>query len=345
MKVSYNTLSVLTGIITGDSDISPYRSGNQLVMFFDELDSNLPGQQGFSRNPYTENVLHQINDTPTLEAAITSVFDPRNFLQTEYDIEIPVQLLNEYLKYDGYEVKKEGDFYHCREITPSIYRDGVQKVKNLIFAANGPKPEIVLEDAINNDIRIVKNAEFCLVYERDIPDNGLFWNALVDWWCEQEDLHHLERIDQERRLYRRLFASLAEGPETCFFKSYFSSFRDSLSQEFPALIPQVYLHYDPYTIAQLAGKKRLVRQRMDFLLLLSGGRRVVIEIDGKQHYSSEDSPGQNVASPKLYAEMVAEDRRLKLAGYDVYRFGGYELSNKESVAKITLEFFSRLFQL
>ena len=52
MKVSYNTLSVLTGIITGDSDISPYRSGNQLVMFFDELDSNLPGQQGFSRNPY-----------------------------------------------------------------------------------------------------------------------------------------------------------------------------------------------------------------------------------------------------------------------------------------------------
>lgn len=29
--------------------------------------------------------------------------------------------------------------------------------KNLIFAANGPKPELVLRDAVNNDIEIVRN--------------------------------------------------------------------------------------------------------------------------------------------------------------------------------------------
>jgi hypothetical protein len=28
---------------------------------------------------------------------------------------------------------------------------------------------------------------------------------------------------------------------------------------------------------------------------------------------------------QLYAEMVAEDRRLGLAGYEIYRFGGWEL--------------------
>jgi very-short-patch-repair endonuclease len=59
---------------------------------------------------------------------------------------------------------------------------------------------------------------------------------------------------------------------------------------------------------------------MDFLLLLPGRQRVVIEVDGKQHYAEGDA-----ASPRLYGEMVAEDRRLRLRGYEVYRFGGYEL--------------------
>ena len=60
---------------------------------------------------------------------------------------------------------------------------GVQgSIKNLIFAANGPKPEIVLADAINNDIRIVKNEQYCLVYDQPIPERGLLWNDLVAWW-------------------------------------------------------------------------------------------------------------------------------------------------------------------
>jgi hypothetical protein len=37
--------------------------------------------------------------------------------------------------------------------------------KNLIFAANGPKPGLVLRDALNNDIEIVRNGEYCLVYD------------------------------------------------------------------------------------------------------------------------------------------------------------------------------------
>lgn len=45
--------------------------------------------------------------------------------------------------------------------------------KNLIFAANGPKPELVLRDAVHNDIEIVKNAEYCLLFEHAIPADGL----------------------------------------------------------------------------------------------------------------------------------------------------------------------------
>lgn len=39
------------------------------------------------------------------------------------------------------------------------------EMKNLIFAADGPKPRIVISDAINNDLQIVENAEYCLVYD------------------------------------------------------------------------------------------------------------------------------------------------------------------------------------
>jgi hypothetical protein len=59
---------------------------------------------------------------------------------------------------------------------------------------------------------------------------------------------------------------------------------------------------------------------MDFLILFSSRHRVVLEVDGKHHYANGDT-----ASPALYSEMVSEDRRLRLAGYEVYRFGGTKL--------------------
>jgi len=61
---------------------------------------------------------------------------------------------------------------------------------------------------------------------------------------------------------------------------------------------------------------------MHFLLLLPNRRRVVLEVDGKHHYAREDGR----ADPVRYATMVSEDRRLRLAGYEVYRFGGAEFS-------------------
>ena len=106
----------------------------------------------------------------------------------------------------------------------------------------------------------------------------------------------------------------------------------------PALLPQVYLHFDPLTARERAGVPVLARQRMDFLLLLSAHDRIVIEVDGKQHYSEDNG----MASPPLYAEMVAADRELKLTGYDVYRFGGAELNEKDGERVVT-DFFTALF--
>ena len=110
----------------------------------------------------------------------------------------------------------------------------------------------------------------------------------------------------------------------------------------PALIPQVYLHYDPETVTRRAMTSGAVleRQRMDFLMLLPGRHRVVIELDGRHHYATADG----TASPPLYAEMMVEDRRLRLAGYEVFRFGGHEFVDLDAGKRLATAFFTELLK-
>jgi hypothetical protein len=184
--------------------------------------------------------------------------------------------------------------------------EGVKgSVKNIIFAADGFKPEIVLSDSINNDIKITKNEKYCLVYDQPIPHNGLYWKDLISWWVEKEN-QIIDSSNIDGQLYKRLFKSLDSVPEKLIFKTFFEYYKNSLGDKFPALIPQVYLHYDPYTIKQLSQEKRISRQRMDFLFLFSNKIRIVLEVDGKQHYSEGE-----MSSPKNYSEMVSADRELK----------------------------------
>ena len=68
-------------------------------------------------------------------------------------------------------------------ISPAELRGVEGELKNLIFAANGPKPRIVLRDAINNVIEIVEHADSCLIYDRPLTA-GLTWGELVAWWSE-----------------------------------------------------------------------------------------------------------------------------------------------------------------
>jgi very-short-patch-repair endonuclease len=267
-------------------------------------------------------------------------------IRTDEDIDSYVELINKYVTKDGYELEAVDELsgyplYKCIQRIEGVR----ENVKNLIFAADGPKPEIVLEDSISNNIKIVENEENCLVYDRAIPGTGLLWNDLVVWWVKKRDLT-LSDKDSKNDLYKRLFKSLDSEPEKLLFKVYYSYFSNLLSGKLPALIPQVYLHYDPYTIRKLKGIKRLSRQRMDFLLLLSSYQRIVIEVDGVQHYSEKtviEDKEKNLASPKLYSEMVQADREVRLRGYELYRFGGYELGEKNA-EELVINFFTALFQ-
>ena len=133
-------------------------------------------------------------------------------------------------------------------------------------------------------------------------------------------------------------SSLDSRAEKNFLYAYFRYYRNKEKKDVPALIPQVQLHYDPKTLKQRNGIPLYNRQRMDFLMLLPGGRNIVFEIDGKEHYSKDEKP-----SPQLYSEMVKSDRDLKLKGYDVYRFGGHELCDKNA-GRTICTFFDKFFE-
>ncbi|WP_298800330.1 hypothetical protein [uncultured Pseudonocardia sp.] len=212
-------------------------------------------------------------------------------------------------------------------------------LRNLIFAADGPKPRIVLRDAISNVIEVVENGEYCLVYDRALGANGLTWRELVTWWSEASSLVGEERV-RALSLYNRLLQSLGNDAEKLIFRTYCERYGTN-GFDLPALIPQVYLHYDPYTRRQLGNQPgALERQRMDFLLLFPQQVWVVIELDGIQHYADD----ADRADPARYARMVREDRRLRLAGYEVYRFGGAELIDKRAGARMLNEFFDSLLE-
>ncbi|MET8514383.1 hypothetical protein [Streptomyces sp. NPDC005077] len=219
--------------------------------------------------------------------------------------------------------------------------------KNLIFAADGAKPELVLRDAVNNDVEIVRNADTCLVFTDSLPPQGLTWRQLVTWWTE----NHQPGADEKTAadgLYRRLYRSLDSRPEQLLMITYCARYAEEGGFDLPALIPQVYLHYDPYTRKSGKQSGSLYRQRMDFLLLAPDRARIVIEVDGVQHYGRENPPDDQgrvtwTAVPRLYSEMVAEDRRLRLAGYEIYRFGGWELTAPGREQLLT-DFFTELLK-
>jgi len=247
-----------------------------------------------------------------------------------------VKVLNDSLKPCQIELQETGTAGGYPIFTAVSVGRGVRtRPKNLIFASK-VKPDLRFSDAINNDVEVVSGRDHVLIYDRPIGSEGLAWRDLQIWW---EESTGLEGEEAKKSLYRRLISCLPDNspPQRLLFESYFKHFKHSIPR-LPALLPEVWLHWDPKTV-QERGKDALLRFRMDFLLLLPNGVRIVLEVDGKQHYADADSK----AEPSKYAAMVAADRDLRLAGYDVYRFGATELIASTGPTMVG-EFFERLFR-
>ncbi len=218
----------------------------------------------------------------------------------------------------------------------SLCRGVAGTPKNLVFASPW-KPDIRFRDAVNNDIEIVTNADKVLVYDRPIGTEGLRWSDLQAWWTAHEAI--VDEEEAKRTLYRRLKKSLPKEspPQQRLFKAFHEGFNAAIPN-LPALLPEVWLHWDPKTVEE-RGPQALLSYRMDFLLLLPANVRVVVEVDGKQHYADE----KGRADVRRYAKTMAADRELRLAGYEVYRFGAGELSAQAAPSR-TKAFFEALFK-
>lgn len=201
---------------------------------------------------------------------------------------------------------------------------------HLIFGTIN-KPDINIRDVTKRDIEVVNDAGG-MVLETTIGDSPLSWRRLLEWFISSSYFtSSLTKSSTEQLFDRLIIATKSSKPEEELFKIYWQKTVGLGDIEAPALLPQVWLQYDMLTARDRSGHSVYTNQRMDFISFLSREDTVILEIDGAQHYSEEQSidtiqgPKKlRIAQPKLYAEMVEQDREFKMRGYNVLRYGGYE---------------------
>lgn len=105
LKISERTIKALGKVVTGDGNLSPYRSGPDLVSLFNDLGLNDIYEQGFpSRWAYAEGAIRRLNGKPELIRLFETVFDPREYLDSKFKIEDALGFINQYLSYEKYKV-------------------------------------------------------------------------------------------------------------------------------------------------------------------------------------------------------------------------------------------------
>lgn len=106
MILNSKTLEKLRLLINEETE---YRSGPQLVNFFNDLGSKDIYGQGFpSRWAYTDNKLSQMNGTPELDKCIKAVFAPVNFIGNYDALDKHISSFNEFLAFDDWKVVRTG---------------------------------------------------------------------------------------------------------------------------------------------------------------------------------------------------------------------------------------------
>lgn len=102
MILSPKSLEKLRLLINEETE---YRSGPQLVSFFNHLGFRDSYGQGFpSRWMFTDEKLSKLNGTPELDACIRSALNPANFIGRVEELDGHITELNKYLTFDKWKV-------------------------------------------------------------------------------------------------------------------------------------------------------------------------------------------------------------------------------------------------
>lgn len=101
MKLSAKSLERLTEIITGNTKVSPYRSGPQLIEFFHDYgERDLYGEGFPARAAYTLEKLKKFNGTETMKSIVCAAFDFWD--EPDGNPENEARQFNRVLSRDGY---------------------------------------------------------------------------------------------------------------------------------------------------------------------------------------------------------------------------------------------------
>lgn len=104
MRLSGRTLDRLTATITGDGSAFPYRTGPQIVSFFNGIGVT-DSYEGFgSRNPHTRAILDKINGSPSMQDAVLAAFNMWG--EPGLDCEAEATEFNKLLARDGFRLAK-----------------------------------------------------------------------------------------------------------------------------------------------------------------------------------------------------------------------------------------------
>lgn len=120
MNLSEYTIEFLGSAIAGDLDGFPYRSGPQLVKFFNQFGARdvYPSGGGFpTRRIYAQDKLRELNGAVVMKEVLSKALDPREFSRASANADEAVKLINENLKYDGYEVVPDGLTFKVRDMS------------------------------------------------------------------------------------------------------------------------------------------------------------------------------------------------------------------------------------
>jgi len=105
MKLNPKSLEKLRDLINEETT---YRSGVDLVSFFNDLGFNEEYGKGFpSRWYYTDEKLNSINGTKKIEECIQKIFAPINFIEYPLDLYQHIENFNKYLEFDGYMIRQK----------------------------------------------------------------------------------------------------------------------------------------------------------------------------------------------------------------------------------------------
>jgi len=151
LKISESTISFLAKTITGDNKLSFYRSGPELVHFFNEVGFNdVYGRSFPSRWVYAEDKIRELNDSKELYKVFELLLDPRKYIEHPGMLENIVTSLNECLKYDGYEIVKKGILYKVRDLKSGIVETS-SKLEKLSHEFIDEQIEKCEEKLVNGD--------------------------------------------------------------------------------------------------------------------------------------------------------------------------------------------------